>query len=43
MMERNQEEDQWMVDMSFYCKVIKRIKDKNKNKLWLSWAKLKLS
>ena len=31
MMERNQEEDQWMLDMSFYCKVIKRIKDKNKN------------
>ena len=30
-MERNQEEDNWMLDISFYHKVIKRIKDKNKN------------
>jgi len=31
MMERNQEEDDWILDISFYHKVIKRIKDKNKN------------
>ena len=31
MMERNQEEDNWMLDISFYHKVIKRIKDKNNN------------
>ena len=31
MMERNQEEDKWTLDLSFYGKVIKRIRDKNKN------------
>ena len=31
MMERNQEEDMWSLDLSFYYKVTKRIKDKNKN------------
>ena len=31
MMGRNQEEDDWMLDIPFYHKVIKRIKDKNKN------------
>ena len=31
MMERDQEEDKWILDIPFYYKVIKRIKDKNKN------------
>ena len=35
MMERNQEEDMWSLDLSFYYKVTKRIKDKNKNMFFL--------
>ena len=31
MMKRNLEEDNWNLDINFYSKVIKRIKDKNKN------------
>ena len=39
MMERNQEEDKWILDLSFYGKVTKRIKDKKNmfllfNKAW---------
>ena len=32
MMMRNQEEDNWLLDILFHHKVIKRIKDKNKKK-----------
>ena len=31
MMRRNLDEDNWSLDINFYRKVIKRIKDKNKN------------